>query len=69
MNFGFLSLPVGPLILFASVVAAGFPTTLFYDARGRLLGRHLGPFSRATFAAALEQFYPAISAQKQEASR
>jgi thiol-disulfide isomerase/thioredoxin len=52
-----------------AVDAAGFPTTLFYDARGRLLARHLGPFSRATFEAALEQFYPAVSAQKQEASR
>jgi thiol-disulfide isomerase/thioredoxin len=52
-----------------AVDAAGFPTTLFYDARGRLLARHLGPFSRATFEAALEQFYPAIDARKQEASR
>jgi YD repeat-containing protein len=52
-----------------AVDAAGFPTTLFYDARGRLVARHLGPFSRATFEAALEQFYPADSAQKQEAAR
>jgi thiol-disulfide isomerase/thioredoxin len=52
-----------------AVGAAGYPTTLFYDARGRLLARHLGPFSRATFEAALEQLYPAFPAQKQEASR
>lgn len=52
-----------------AVDAAGFPTTLFYDARGRLVARHLGPFSRATFEAALEQFYPADSSQKQEAAR
>ncbi|APR40254.1 redoxin [Paraburkholderia sp. SOS3] len=52
-----------------AVEAAGFPTTLFYDARGRLLARHLGPFSRATFEAALERFYPAVPAQKQEAAR
>ncbi|HEY4349788.1 MAG TPA: TlpA disulfide reductase family protein [Paraburkholderia sp.] len=52
-----------------AVDAVGFPTTLFYDAHGRLLARHLGPFSRATFDAALEQFYPAVSARKQEVSR
>jgi thiol-disulfide isomerase/thioredoxin len=52
-----------------AVGAAGFPTTLFYDAQGRLIARHLGPFSRATLEQALEQFYPADPAQKQEAAR
>ncbi|MFC0401625.1 TlpA disulfide reductase family protein [Paraburkholderia rhizosphaerae] len=52
-----------------AVGAAGFPTTLFYDAQGRLLARHLGGFSRATFEQALEQFYPESPAHKQEASR
>jgi thiol-disulfide isomerase/thioredoxin len=52
-----------------AVGAAGYPTTLFYDAHGRLLARHLGPFSRATFEQALEQFYPSYTARKQEAAR
>jgi hypothetical protein len=30
------------------------PTTLFYDAEGRLLGSHLGELSRASLARALE---------------
>jgi YD repeat-containing protein len=41
-----------------AVRAVGFPTTLFYDANGRLLATHLGPFSKATFTQALKQFYP-----------
>jgi thiol-disulfide isomerase/thioredoxin len=41
-----------------AVGAVGFPTTLFYDGKGRLLADHLGPFSGATFNQALEQFYP-----------
>ncbi|QIE26096.1 Thiol-disulfide oxidoreductase ResA (plasmid) [Caballeronia sp. SBC1] len=41
-----------------AVGAVGFPTTLFYDANGRLLAAHLGPFSKATFNQALSQFYP-----------
>ena len=41
-----------------AVGAVGFPTTLFYDAKGRLLAAHLGPFSKATFDQALNQFYP-----------
>ncbi|HVE07631.1 MAG TPA: TlpA disulfide reductase family protein [Paraburkholderia sp.] len=41
-----------------AVKAAGYPTTLFYDAQGRLVASHLGPFSAATFQQALEQLYP-----------
>ncbi|WP_414966354.1 prolipoprotein diacylglyceryl transferase family protein [Caballeronia sp. 15711] len=41
-----------------AVGAIGFPTTLFYDANGRLLSKHLGPFSKATFNQALNAFYP-----------
>jgi len=41
-----------------AVGAVGFPTTLFYDANGRLLAMHLGPFSKATFNQALNRFYP-----------
>ncbi len=41
-----------------AVGAVGFPTTLFYDSKGRLLAAHLGPFSKATFDQALKQFYP-----------
>jgi YD repeat-containing protein len=43
----------------AAVGAIGFPTTLFYDAHGRLLAAHLGPFSKATFRQAIETFYAA----------
>ena len=28
--------------------SSGYPTTLFYDAKGRLYFRHMGEFSRAT---------------------
>lgn len=41
-----------------AVGARAFPTTLFYDPRGKLLAVHLGPFSRATFEQALQTFYP-----------
>lgn len=44
--------------LAARIHAAGYPTTLFYDANGRLLETHLGPFSTATLHDALGQFYP-----------
>ena len=40
-----------------AVGAVGYPTTLFYDAHGRLLDVHLGPFSKATFQRAVQQFY------------
>jgi thiol-disulfide isomerase/thioredoxin len=36
-----------------------YPTTLFYDASGRLLERHLGRFSQATFEATINRLYPA----------
>ncbi|MNF90202.1 hypothetical protein D3C84_727590 [compost metagenome] len=32
------------------------PTTLFYDADGRLVGSHLGELSRASLSHALESF-------------
>jgi thiol-disulfide isomerase/thioredoxin len=35
------------------------PTTLFYDASGRMLERHLGRFSQATFEATISRLYPA----------
>jgi len=41
-----------------AVGAVGFPTTLFYDEKGRLLDSHLGPFSKATFNQALSRLYP-----------
>ncbi len=40
-----------------AVGAVGYPTTLFYDANGRLLDVHLGSFSKATFQLAMQQFY------------
>jgi hypothetical protein len=36
----------------------GYPTTLFYDAQGRLVASHTGGFSRATFEDALKVAYP-----------
>jgi len=43
------------------------PTTLFYDADGRLVGSHLGELSRASLRHALEPFdratVPAPAAQ------
>jgi thiol-disulfide isomerase/thioredoxin len=41
-----------------AVGARAFPTTLFYDGKGKLLAVHLGPFSAATFQNALETLYP-----------
>ncbi|WP_111748528.1 prolipoprotein diacylglyceryl transferase family protein [Salinisphaera orenii] len=38
--------------------SAGLPTTLFYNARGRLVDTHLGALSRATLVQALERFDP-----------
>lgn len=38
------------------VGSSALPTTLFYDARGRLVGSHLGELSRASLARALESF-------------
>lgn len=45
---------------------AAFPTTLFYDASGRLLERHLGRFSEATFEAALAHLYPGLAAVRSQ---
>ena len=39
--------------------SAALPTTLFYDADGRLVHSHLGQLSKATLAQALERFGPA----------
>ncbi|WP_207004951.1 TlpA family protein disulfide reductase [Trinickia mobilis] len=36
-----------------------YPTTLFYDTSGRLVERHLGRFSQATFEEAISRLYPA----------
>lgn len=36
--------------------SAALPTTLFYDASGRLVGSHLGQLSKATLTRALERF-------------
>jgi thiol-disulfide isomerase/thioredoxin len=45
------------LQLARSIRVTGYPTTLFYDAQGHLLATHLGPFSAATFARAVREFY------------
>ncbi len=37
------------------VGARAYPTTLFYDANGRLVNRHMGMLSRATLARALQR--------------
>jgi thiol-disulfide isomerase/thioredoxin len=39
----------------------GYPTTLFYDTSGRMLERHLGLFSQATFEATVARLYPAAA--------
>jgi thiol-disulfide isomerase/thioredoxin len=46
--------------------ATAFPTTLFYDASGRLLESHLGRFSEATFEATIAHWYPSISKRGSE---
>jgi thiol-disulfide isomerase/thioredoxin len=46
------------LTLAKSTQVTAYPTTLFYDAEGRLLEKHLGRFSEATFEAALARLYP-----------
>lgn len=38
--------------------SAALPTTLFYDAGGRLIDSHLGQLSKATLARGLERFAP-----------
>jgi thiol-disulfide isomerase/thioredoxin len=49
-----------------AVAATAYPTTLFYDSRGRLVSAHLGQFSRATFAQAVERFYPDIASKSSQ---
>lgn len=42
----------------------GYPTTLFYDAEGRLVSTHIGGFSRATFEDAIRRAYPSRTKEK-----
>ena len=49
------------LQLAAQVGSMALPTTLFYDANGRLVGSHLGELSRASLRHALEPFDRAIA--------
>lgn len=44
------------------VGSAALPTTLFYDADGRLVDSHLGQLSKATLARALKRFNPKTEA-------
>ncbi|MBG6562546.1 TlpA family protein disulfide reductase [Pseudomonas aeruginosa] len=44
------------------VGSVALPTTVFYTAEGRLLGRHLGELSRGSLARSLEAFAPAAAA-------
>jgi thiol-disulfide isomerase/thioredoxin len=53
--------------LLAAVGSAALPTTLFYDASGRLLGSHLGELSGASLAHALEVFEPIGAAEPSQA--
>ncbi|ALL69712.1 Thioredoxin (plasmid) [Paraburkholderia caribensis MBA4] len=48
------------LTLAKSVNVTAYPTTLFYDADGRLLEKHLGRVSQATFDAMLARLYPSL---------
>jgi len=50
----------GQLSLARAVGVRGYPTTLFYDAQGRLVASHTGGMSRATFEEALRTAYPAL---------
>jgi hypothetical protein len=53
------NLVLDPSLAVARAVGArAYPTTLFYDGKGKLLAVHLGPFSQATFQNALETLYP-----------
>lgn len=47
-----------------AVDARAYPTTLFYDAHGKLLLVHLGPFSAATFEHTIESLYPNVAKAK-----
>jgi thiol-disulfide isomerase/thioredoxin len=48
------------LMLAKATGTTAYPTTLFYDASGRLLEKHLGRFSEATFEATLARLYPSL---------
>jgi len=48
------------LALAKSMNVAAYPTTLFFDAEGRLLEKHLGRLSQATFDSALARRYPSL---------
>jgi thiol-disulfide isomerase/thioredoxin len=43
-------------VLGREVGSGALPTTLFYDANGRLVDTHLGPLSAASLASKLDQF-------------
>ena len=45
-------------LLGQKVGSMALPTTLFYNADGRMLGSHLGELSNASLAKALENFEP-----------
>lgn len=47
------------------VGSMALPTTLFYDANGRLVDSHLGQLSKATLTRALERFTPRTDDQTQ----
>ncbi|HDS0931174.1 prolipoprotein diacylglyceryl transferase family protein [Pseudomonas putida] len=51
----------GTGLLAQRVGSMALPTTLFYDANGRLVGSHLGELSRASLRHALEPFDRAIA--------
>ncbi|BCF94062.1 TlpA disulfide reductase family protein [Paraburkholderia largidicola] len=52
------------LALAKSVNVTAYPTTLFYDANGRLLEKHLGRVSEATFDAMLARLYPSLESSR-----
>lgn len=51
----------GSLAIAKATQSTAYPTTLFYDSKGRLLERHLGRFSAATFEATLNRLYPSLT--------
>lgn len=51
----------GTSLLAQRVGSMALPTTLFYDAEGRLIGSHLGELSRASLRHALEPFQRAAA--------
>jgi thiol-disulfide isomerase/thioredoxin len=51
------------LALAKATKTTAYPTTLFYDASGRLLEKHLGRFSEATFQETIARLYPNLAAK------